>query len=78
MYEVENADLAAANQALRSLVGRTSSSPDDLLERCKKQRVERIALTDKAIVETVGSTCMSMRSIAHIFTDGLDPGYRQR
>ncbi|KAI1797633.1 hypothetical protein LXA43DRAFT_1126323 [Ganoderma leucocontextum] len=52
VYQVENADLAIANQNLRSLVERAGSSRDDVSERCKKQRVERIALTDKATTET--------------------------
>lgn len=75
---MENADLAAANENLRSLVQRAGSSQNDLLDKCREQRVKRIAITDKAIAETVGSVYILLRSIAHTSTDGRDPGYRKR
>ncbi|KAM5538277.1 hypothetical protein V8D89_008164 [Ganoderma adspersum] len=52
VYQVENADLVAANENLRSLVERAGSSQNDLLDKCREQRVKRITITDKAIAET--------------------------
>ncbi|TBU39582.1 hypothetical protein BD309DRAFT_1022044 [Dichomitus squalens] len=52
VYQVENQDLADALRDLRSLVGQAGSSKDELLARCRTQRIERIAITDKAISQT--------------------------
>lgn len=78
VYQVENAELTTAHQSLRSMVERASSSPDNILEKCKKQRVERITLTDKAIVETVGHICVSLGCIAQRFVDEFGLGHCQR
>ena len=53
VYQVENKDLADAIRDLRSLVGQADSSRDEVLARCRTQRVERITIVDKAISQTV-------------------------
>ena len=53
VYQVENKELADAVRDLRSLVGQADTSCDEVLARCRTQRVERITIVDKAISQTV-------------------------
>ena len=56
VYDVENKDLTVAIHNLKSLVSRENSSEDKILTRCTQQRIERIALMDQAILQTVRSS----------------------
>ena len=53
VYDVDSKDLNDAIRGLRSLVSITDPSDGDILTRCRRQRVERLALIDEAVSKTV-------------------------
>ncbi|KAL7285721.1 hypothetical protein ACG7TL_000826 [Trametes sanguinea] len=54
IYDVENSDLNETTRALKSLV-RANAEHEKLIERCRKQRVERLSIMNRAIADTTES-----------------------
>ena len=53
VYDVESKDLATAARAMRAIVSTADSANDDVLARCRKQRVDRVVLMNEATEKTV-------------------------
>ncbi|KAI0757264.1 hypothetical protein C8Q80DRAFT_1132754 [Daedaleopsis nitida] len=52
VYQVDNKDLANAIRGLRVLVSKEDISGDEILARCRQQRIQRLTLIDNAISRT--------------------------
>lgn len=63
VYQVDNKDLANSIRALRALVSKEDMSGDEILARCRQQRIERLTLIDNAVSRTVWSISSDLGSI---------------
>ncbi|KAI9066676.1 hypothetical protein FKP32DRAFT_1589371 [Trametes sanguinea] len=51
IYDIENNDLGVTTRALKSLV-QANAEHEELIERCRKQRIERLSIMNRAVADT--------------------------